>query len=229
MRLSRVLLIEHGADAPEPDRVRRFPARKGRRTELLRPFAGDALPATREGLEGVAIHGGAQQIPETDRDPYLRGEHALAAAAAARGVPILGICPGAQCLAHARGARVAACDGMHEFGCCTVTPTEAGRGFLPGPMPMPQSHFHGSDLPPMAERLAMSPVCPHQAFRPGSAVGIQFHPEVTPGIMRHWQRLGSAPRGDPGAELRPEPHRFTAVHDGAIDTWCNGFLAGWAA
>jgi len=59
-------------------------------------------------------------------------------------------------------------------------------------------HWHGEtfDLPPGAGWLAWSEDCRHQAFRIGAnAYGLQFHLEVTPGMIEDWQ-LQDANCGD---------------------------------
>jgi GMP synthase-like glutamine amidotransferase len=52
-------------------------------------------------------------------------------------------------------------------------------------------HWHGEtfDLPGGAELLASSERCRNQAFRVGTTVyGLQFHLEVTPGMIADWCR-----------------------------------------
>ena len=228
--MSRILLIEHGYDGPTPDRVRLFLDRAGRPYEVLRPYRGEALPETMEGIGAAVIYGGGQEIYQTDLYPYLAGEHAFARRAVAADVPLLGLCLGAQCIAYAHGAEVAhRPDGAYEFGYYELTPTEAGRDLFPTPPVMPQWHWHGSAVPEGAEVLASSPLFPNQAFRLGSAWGFQFHPEVTPDLMRHWQGLEAAPWGKPGAQTRAEQDALMARHDADIDRWFNAFLARFFA
>jgi hypothetical protein len=61
-----------------------------------------------------------------------------------------------------------------EFGFYEVRPVPGAEAFLPGPMAVTQSHFHGFTLPDDATRLAESDLFPNQAFamarRPGPAV-----------------------------------------------------------
>lgn len=226
--MSRILLIEHGYDGPHPDRVRLYLDRTGRDHQILRPYQGDALPEGFDGIGGAVIYGGGQEIYQIDLYPYLAAEHDFARRAVAAGLPLLGLCLGAQCIAWAHGADVRPrADSAHEFGYYEVTPTGAGQDFLPGPAVMPQWHGHGADLPHRAELLASSPLFPTQAFRLGSAVGLQFHPEVTAELMRHWQDLPSAPWDRPGAQARAEQDRLMAAHDAQIDRWFNSFLAGF--
>jgi GMP synthase-like glutamine amidotransferase len=62
---------------------------------------------------------------------------------------------------------------------------EAGAPPEIEPGPWFQFHHDSFTLPPAARLLASSPVGP-QAFQYGSALGVQFHPEVTPGIVGRW-------------------------------------------
>lgn len=229
--MTRILLVGHGYDAPFPDRVRLFLYRAGRPYETIEPHKGDVLPETMEGIAAVVIYGGGQEIYQTDLYPYLADEHAFTRRAVAAGVPVLGLCLGAQCIAYAHGAEVTTRpDGAYEFGYYPVTPTEAGQGlFADAPARMPQWHWHYAKLPEGAELLGHSDLFPTQAFRLGSAVGFQFHPEVTIDIMRYWQSMSEAPYGRPGAQDRAEQDRHLAEQDAAIDRWFNAFLEDFFA
>ena len=228
--MSRILLIENFDDGPEPDRVRLFLDRAGRDYTVIRPHAGDSVPRSAEGLAAAVIYGGAQEIYQTDRFPYLADEHALAADAVRRDVPLLGLCLGAQCIAWAHGADVRPHpDGAVEFGYYDLTPAPEGQALFGGPVVMPQWHGHGFDLPDGATRLASSALYPNQAFRLGSAWAFQFHPEVTPQRMRRWQAHDAAPWSAPGAQDRDEQDRRLNAHDAAIDAWFMAFLARFFA
>ena len=64
------------------------------------------------------------------------------------------------------------------------------------PGPWLQWHADAFTVPPGAELLARSPVCP-QAFRLGPHLGVQFHPEVTAAVVEDWvaHYPGSVARG----------------------------------
>ena len=55
---------------------------------------------------GIVSFGGAESVTEIDRYPYLQEEAELLRAAVERDVPVLGVCLGAQLLAHALGGSV---------------------------------------------------------------------------------------------------------------------------
>lgn len=226
--MKEILLIEHAADAPHPDRVRLFLDRAGRPYRVVRPFAGDSLPTDMAQVQAAVIYGGAQEIYQTDLFPYLAQEHAFARDAVSAGVPLLGICLGSQCIAWAHGADVAPHpDRAQEFGYYPLRPTNAGASLFPEGLHVPHWHGHGFQIPPGAQLLAEGEVFPHQAFRLGSAWAFQFHPEVTPDLMRWWQNSAAAPWAAPGAQTRETQEALRVAHDPALDIWFNRFLAGF--
>jgi GMP synthase (glutamine-hydrolysing) len=127
-----------------------------------------------------------------DADEVLAAERTLLAGAAERDVPILGVCLGAQLLAHALGARIYPNPAGREVGVSEVLLTDDGRSDpllagLPDPLPVMQWHGDAFELPAGASLLATSPVCENQAFRVGRrAYGVLFHPEVGPVEARDW-------------------------------------------
>ncbi len=110
-------------------------------------------------------------------------ERGFVAAAVEAHVPVLGICFGAQMLAAALGGEVRPAD-REEVGWHEVRP-EPGAADAITAGPWFQFHRDTFTLPPAARLLATSDVGP-QAFSYGSALAVQFHPEVTPGIVARW-------------------------------------------
>lgn len=224
----RVLEIRHGGDPPE-DRVRHHLDAAGYAAEALRPYAGDAVPALDETIAGVVVHGGPFAVYAEDEFPFLVDEHRLIGECLDAGLPLLGICQGAQSMARVLGADVGPPEhGLHEFGYYEVRPTPEGAadGFLPEPLVVCQAHYHQFGIPDGAVRLAESDAYPNQAFRWGDrAWGLQFHAEVTPALFRRWQDEPGV-RGDaPGAQDEAEQNRLMALHDDAQAAWYAGFLA----
>ena len=138
--------------------------------------------------------------------PWLRAEKRLIATAIREGKKVLGICLGAQLIAAVCGARVYS--GTHkEIGFFPVQWTEAAPPRLHDWNARPIFHWHGEtfDLPKDAILLASTNVYPNQAFRLGENVlGLQFHPEVTPAIIREMIT-------HEGHELVPAPHIQSAA------------------
>jgi GMP synthase-like glutamine amidotransferase len=131
------------------------------------------------------------------RHPWLRDEIALIRAALEAAKPVLGVCLGAQLLAAALGGRIYPHD-HREIGWFEVTRAqEAARSpFAPWlPERLAAFHWHGDtyDLPPGATRLFESAACREQGFSAGvRALALQFHPEITPEMVREWARSGAA-------------------------------------
>ena len=97
------------------------------------------------------------------------------------GVPIFGICFGAQSIAAALGGTVEKAP-AYEIGWFTYD-TVLPDVIAPGPW----FTWHGDRLilPDAAEELARTEMCT-QAFRLGRSAGVQFHPEVTRPLVAGW-------------------------------------------
>ena len=121
--------------------------------------------------------------------PFLTDELALIERRLSSGLPIVGICLGAQLMARALGARVYA-SGVKEIAWSTLTLTEAAQqGPLRHLADTPVLHWHGDtfDLPEGALHLASTPLCRNQAFSVGAnALGLQFHIELAGADIEHW-------------------------------------------
>ncbi|MDE8654712.1 glutamine amidotransferase [Novosphingobium album (ex Liu et al. 2023)] len=128
----------------------------------------------------LVVLGGPIGVYETDAYPFLNTECNMVKARLDAGLPVLGICLGAQIIAAALGAKVAA-TGVKEIGFAPVALTDAGtKGPLHHLADMPVLHWHGDafDLPDGAELLATTPVA-NQAFAIGPHVlALQFHLEA---------------------------------------------------
>lgn len=183
-------------------------------------------PLSTDGCTGAIIMGGPQSA--NDPDPRLAAEMRLIREAMARGIPILGVCLGAQLIAKALGARVYR-NPAKEIGWAPVYFTEAAKddplfgGFA---SPTTFFHWHGEtfDLPQGAEWLAYSDLCRHQAFRYRTNVyGVQFHPEITAEMIVDWSAQ-PANCGDVGTLSAPiDPHAVDS------ESLARTVLDGWLA
>lgn len=127
--------------------------------------------------------------PESANDDlaYLKDEIGLIRDAVQSNIPILGVCLGSQLIAKALGARVYR-GPKKEIGFYDDVVHDAESGLFEGmENPFTVFHWHGDtfDIPDGAQRLAHSEMY-NQAFRYGSAVGVQFHLEVDGGIVNSW-------------------------------------------
>jgi GMP synthase (glutamine-hydrolysing) len=140
---------------------------------------------------GLVVLGGPMNVDQAAQYPHLTTEIACIREALERGIPVLGICLGAQLLAAALGATVKP-NHVREIGWYRLHPTAAAGGdplcrHLDGSQHVFQWHAYTFDLPAGAVHLASTPTCPHQAFRFGErAYGLQFHLEADEHLIQKW-------------------------------------------
>ena len=127
----KILLVEHH-DEPRDDLASMFLPKLGFTLEYFRPFAGQSLPDVEEDTAGIIITGGAANVDEMDQYPYLRDEARWIEHCLKKDIPALGLCLGAQLLAHVLGGPVAPHgDGVQEFGLYEIKATDDERRFVP--------------------------------------------------------------------------------------------------
>jgi GMP synthase-like glutamine amidotransferase len=131
---------------------------------------------------------GAPQSANDDLS-YLKDEQSLIRDAVQKNIPTLGICLGSQLIAKALGAKVYAgpkkeIGFYHDVRIDTASKSRLFEGIAD---PFTVFHWHGDtfEIPKNATRLAYSEIY-NQAFQYGSAVGVQFHFEVTKEIIISW-------------------------------------------
>jgi len=223
-------MVEHH-DEPRDDLASTHLPKLGFTLECYRPFAGELLPELDKDTAGVVITGGAANVDEMDQYPYLRDESQWIEQGLKQDIPILGLCLGAQLLAHVLGASVAPHkEGVQEFGLYPVESINPELGFVPDHFFAVHFHSRGFEIPKGAEALAAGDIFPNQAFRYGPKVlGTQFHPECTLAILRRWQALEVAPWHKPGVQAREEQDRLAAKHLDNTQHWFEQLLGDFFA
>ena len=130
----------------------------------------------------VIAMGGPMSVNDESEHPWLVQEKEFIRQAIRLGLPVIGICLGAQLIASALGAKVYS--GRHkEIGWFPLEAAVTGEDVFRLPPGIPVFHWHGEvfDLPSGAVHLAKSDACENQAFQIGrNVVGLQFHLETTP-------------------------------------------------
>lgn len=195
-----IAILEHTKEAPAhylSDAI----AAAGLASVVIRLYDGQPLPDL-DDVAAVVSLGGAMGAYDEAEYPFLAPEKRLLRDAVAREIPVLGICLGCQLLADALGGRAYAAPEMEvEFGPLQLAAAAAGDRVVET-LAEPVLSFHGDtwDAPPGAEVLASSDRFPH-AFRLGSALGVQSHPEVSSAVVRTWvERFGRAKLEEAGVD-----------------------------
>ncbi len=194
----RLTVVQNSPDVPA-DRLAGWLADAA--LTVVRLDEGAPVPALDEIGDGLVVLGGHANAYDDAGSPWLPALRSLLADASRAGVPTLAICLGAQLLAVARGGRVqvAAPPGIEAGVVDVFWRPEACDDALVGPIAGPLGKRGRSAVPTMhsdavvelpagAVWLASSNQYPYQAFRVGSAWGIQFHPEVGADVFRGWAR-----------------------------------------
>ncbi len=175
-----ILIIQH-AESCAPGLLGDALSRFGQRTVIVRTDRGQSLPADLGDVHGVVSLGGPQSA--NDAEPWVAQETALLKLAHQTGVPILGLCLGAQLLARALGGTVARMP-KPELGWAQMSNVSVDKedALFTG-LPWKQTYFcwheeFVSKLPEGATVLQRNEACPVQAYRVGPwSYGIQYHPE----------------------------------------------------
>ena len=134
------------------------------------------------------ILGGPIGVYETEDYPFLQQEIDLLKVRLEKNLPTLGICLGAQLMAHALGAKVYV-GHSKEIGWSKLSLPATENNPLQSLENIEVLHWHGDtfDLPKQADLLASSDLYPNQAFRVGQNIlALQFHAEVSSESLEKW-------------------------------------------
>jgi GMP synthase-like glutamine amidotransferase len=185
----------------------------GHRLHVVRPHLGEPLPADLDGVDGLVVMGGPQNVDQAGELTYLSDEMDYLTRCHEASLPVVGVCLGAQLIAAALGGEVGPAE-TPEWGFGKVKQTFFGttdplHSGLPWDTPV--FHAHGQTItqpPPGGTPMPLSgsehSKC--QAFRVGlTTYGFQYHFEWTRGDIQEivaeqadWVRsIG----GDPDATL----------------------------
>lgn len=187
-----VLIIENDPGSG-PGRLLDWLEERSLSAVVVRAWDGEPIPVSTDGHAALILLGGGMLPDADDASPWLAAERELLRATTEQDrVPVLGICLGAQLLAHTFGGEVLGKHGLPEKGVTELT-------LLPGAEDDPllaglrakvraiESHQDQiTRLPTDAVLLMSSERCPHQMLRIGRSWGVQFHPEVSADRVRRW-------------------------------------------
>ena len=164
--------------------------------ECFRADRGEEALPDPGALAAIVVLGSVESVNDAGV-AWVAPERAFVASAMEDHVPILGVCFGGQLLAQVLGGRVVRSP-EPEVGWSTVQ-TDDPSVVAPGPWLM--WHEDAIEPPPGATVLARTQVAV-AAYVMGRHTGVQFHPEVTPDIVRMW--IDDARQRD---EVAPEHSR----------------------
>jgi GMP synthase-like glutamine amidotransferase len=188
------------------------------------------FPATLEGCAGLVITG--SPAAAYDRESWVLRLLELLREAHGRGIPLLGVCFGAQAVAQALGGEVQRNPLGWDLGVVELELSEAGTRWPPlagAPRPLRILETHAdivTRLPPGATVLARSARTPVEIYTLGDRVlCLQGHPELDNAIVRELiekrleRGLLEPQRAAEGlASLEREPHRDF------LQAWLRAFL-----
>ena len=174
--MARAILVEHQPDAPA-GLLESWAAHRGLALDVVRP-GHDAWPAPEHAACAIVL--GSDASVATRSEAWVDEELEWLRGADAHGLPVLGICFGAQSLAAALGGAVRRAE-RPEIGWIELDEATApvARG------PWFAWHEDVIDPPPGATALARNAVGV-QAWARDRHLAVQFHPEVTPRIVAAW-------------------------------------------
>lgn len=224
--MKRAVVLTH-AEFEGPACIADLAAREGYPVDVRSLHRGDPVPADLGRDDLLVVMGGSMGVADVDLPefPYLRAEVELLKRRVLERAPVLGVCLGAQLLAHAAGAAVSPMrteNGLpvYEVGWAPITfyPTKSDEILAGMPSEAPVLHWHGDtfQVPSGGRLLASSAVCRNQAFQLGRRqFGLQFHCELAEGDVENFLQ-GDADyvrqaNGPDGIEaLRRDTHRHLA-------------------
>ncbi len=185
-------------------------------------FYRDEQPLSTTVYDFLVIMGGPMGVHDESRFSWMTREKRAIEEALAQEKRVLGICLGAQMIAHVAGAQVGPL-GYREIGWHPVSTRRDWQAGVFGdlfPERFVPLHWHGDtfDLPPTALALGSSDACRQQGFALGQrVVGLQFHLEFNASSIRRLCRNASDELASPGfvqseEEMLAQAWRFDDCH-----------------
>ncbi len=185
----KCLILMHDREE-DAGTIQSYLEQAGAELKTIKFYEGEHLPTDALHFDAVVSMGGPMNVYEEDKYPFLAEETGFLARCFETGLPVLGICLGAQLMARAAGARVTRAP-EEETGWYTVSLTQEGKSDpffkgLPESFTVFQLHGDTFEIPENASLLVTSPSCHNQAFRISNSLALQFHLEVQAAKLAIW-------------------------------------------
>ncbi len=149
--------------------------------------------AAAQDVAALVVMGGPMSVYEQRAHPWIASELRVIEEALLSGIPVLGVCLGAQMMAAALGAEVYRGEHGPEIGFGSARLTREGRSHpvlgAAGIEELPVFHWHRDtfEIPGGCVRLAESSTYPNQAFGlENGSLALQFHLEVDSDLFDDW-------------------------------------------
>lgn len=180
-------------------------------------------------VAGVVLMGGPMGATDYEDHPGLKAEAKLARACVTSGKPLLGVCLGHQIIATALGAKLK--KGKEpEIGYAPVQHV-GSHDFFPmfsKELTVLNWHEDSVTLPQGAQLLASSKHTKNEAFRLGSALGLQFHAEVKASTLDEWLKDPAMVGGLKKSKVQSIRDDFEK-YDSEIAVFADAIFSGFAA
>ena len=184
----------------------------------------DGSPVKSEDATHLMFLGGPMSVNDEEKLPWLKDEKELICSAVKHRIPILGLCLGAQLIASAHGAQVYKF--INETGWFPVHSTTDSTGVFasfPDSYYVFQMHNETFHLPLRGKLQCLGEQVRNQGFRLGSAVGLQFHLEMTKDLIRNWTFREREFLKD---KIRRDTERYLENSNNLCREVANEFLSG---
>ena len=202
--MSEVLIIQHQA-MEGPGTIEEEIVKAGHKVRKVRIDQGHPVPSEAGSLAGIVVMGGTMSVADQGKLKHLKEEIGLLKQFVQAEKPVMGICLGAQLLAAAVGAEVAA--GEKEIGWFSVRKLpDAFKDPVLRRLPenFPALMWHGDHfaLPKGAVHLLSTEKCACAAFRHGKkAYGLIPHLEMTAAMVEEMVAGSRKELGAAGVEV----------------------------
>ena len=193
------LLVLQNIEREGPGLFSKIAKEKGFLPEIYNLSLGEKLPEPKKD-DLILIMGGPMSVRDINNEKYfwLREETYFLKRAIENQISIIGVCLGAQLLAHVLGGKIERLkdesnkENKPELGWSEISSIEEKSNekislIIKGPLKV--LHWHGDRiiLPPQAKLLASSNRCREQLFKVGESIyGLQFHVETEGEMTSDW-------------------------------------------